>query len=276
MHLDLDPTLSTGALVGHAGYILLIVSMLMTRMLWLRIIAIGAGVLQALYYGVWLSDPVGTFWETIFTLTNVGQLAFIAYRNSTARFTADERAFYETAVPELEAADARRLIAKGRWVTVEPGTVLTREGENAPMLAFIVSGEVDISVNGRKVGECGPGTFVGEISVSSNLPASATATDTGPLPWLRPRLRRPHDRQARRNRPGAGACLPSRSSRQAASDQCRNGNRVADNAMNQTDEHRRAREPDRIEIWAKRTGRILGFVVLFALALYLLLTYAPR
>ena len=34
--------------------------------------------------------------------------------------------------------------------------------------------------------------------------------------------------------------------------------------------------PDRLEIWAKRTGRIVGFVVLFGLALYLLLTYAPR
>jgi hypothetical protein len=34
--------------------------------------------------------------------------------------------------------------------------------------------------------------------------------------------------------------------------------------------------PDRIEIWAKRTGRILGFAVLFVLAVYLLLTYAPR
>ncbi len=34
--------------------------------------------------------------------------------------------------------------------------------------------------------------------------------------------------------------------------------------------------PDRLEIWAKRTGRFLGFAVLFALALYLLFTYAPR
>lgn len=34
--------------------------------------------------------------------------------------------------------------------------------------------------------------------------------------------------------------------------------------------------PDRVEIWARRTGRILGFVVLFLLALYLLFTYAPR
>jgi hypothetical protein len=34
--------------------------------------------------------------------------------------------------------------------------------------------------------------------------------------------------------------------------------------------------PDRLEIWAKWTGRSLGFVALFLLALYLLFTYAPR
>ena len=31
-----------------------------------------------------------------------------------------------------------------------------------------------------------------------------------------------------------------------------------------------------LEIWARRTGRTLGFIVLFLLALYLLFTYAPR
>ena len=34
--------------------------------------------------------------------------------------------------------------------------------------------------------------------------------------------------------------------------------------------------PDKIEIWANRTGRVLGFIVLFLLALYLLFTYAPK
>ncbi len=184
MDFTFDSVFSLAALVGHAGYMLLILSMIMTRMLWLRIIAIGAGVLQAVYYGVFLHDPVGTFWELVFTLTNVTQLVILAYRNRAAHFTADERAFYETAVPTLEAADARKLIAAGRWVTAEPGTVLTREGENAPVLAFIVSGEVDISVNGRKVGDCGPGSFVGEISVSSNIPASATATVHSPTRYL--------------------------------------------------------------------------------------------
>ena len=36
------------------------------------------------------------------------------------------------------------------------------------------------------------------------------------------------------------------------------------------------RAPDRLEIWAKRTGRALGFATLFVLAVYLLFTYAPR
>lgn len=41
-------------------------------------------------------------------------------------------------------------------------------------------------------------------------------------------------------------------------------------------DQRRPEPPDKVEIWAKRTGRLLGFAVLFLLALYLLFTYAPR
>ncbi len=175
MNIDLGSTLSNGALVGHAGYVFLILSMLMTRMLWLRALAIASGILQALYYGIWLHDPVGTFWETIFVLTNAGQIAYIAYRNRMARFSPEERAFYEIAVPTLEPAEAHSLIRAGHWRNVEPGTVLTREGEPAPELAFVVSGEVDVTVAGTKVGECGPGSFVGEISVSTDSAASATA-----------------------------------------------------------------------------------------------------
>lgn len=47
--------------------------------------------------------------------------------------------------------------------------------------------------------------------------------------------------------------------------------------MNQTRQDGGDGQPrDRVEIWAKRTGRILGFAVLLVLAVYLLLTYAPR
>lgn len=175
MELTLESAMSPGALVGHAGYVLLILSMLMTRMVWLRVLAIGAGILQALYYGIWLHDPVGTFWETLFTLTNVGQLGVIYYRNRIARFTADERAFYETAVPTLDPGEARRLLHAGKWLTAPAGTVLAVEGQPVPQLAFIVDGTVDIKVAGRNVAEVGRNAFIGEISVSTGGPATATA-----------------------------------------------------------------------------------------------------
>lgn len=41
------------------------------------------------------------------------------------------------------------------------------------------------------------------------------------------------------------------------------------------DDHRDG-PPDKVEIWARRTGRTLGFIALFLLALYLLFTYGPR
>jgi CRP-like cAMP-binding protein len=184
LNFTLEAAFSPGALVGHAGYVLLITSMLMTRMTWLRVLAIGSGILEALYYIVWLNDPVGAFWETMFVLTNVAQLAIMIYANSMARFTPDERAFYDMAVPGLDPADARRLIKSGRWATAEPGMALAKEGEVVPDLAFIASGEVAITVSGQTVGECGPGSFVGEISFTTGGPATATAVARSPVRYL--------------------------------------------------------------------------------------------
>ena len=50
-------------LVGHTAYVLLIVSMMMRSMRWLRIFAIGAGSVSAIYY--WAqADYESVFWET--------------------------------------------------------------------------------------------------------------------------------------------------------------------------------------------------------------------
>ena len=115
----------------------------------------------------------------------LGQLAIAAYRNQMARFSADERAFYEIAVPPLEPAEARRLLHAGRWIDAAPGTVLAREGEPVPDLAFLVAGEVDIVVGSQVVGQCGPGSFVGEISVSTGGPASARTRASASVPATR-------------------------------------------------------------------------------------------
>jgi len=174
MHFSFEEAFAPEAFLLHAGYVLLIASMLMTHITWLRVLAICSGILEGSYYFA-IGDANSLFWEGMFVLTNVGQLAILAYRNRMARFTPDERAFYEIAVPTLEPAEAHRLLRAGRWVEAPAGTVLLREGEIAPDLMFIAGGEVEIRVGDQPVGECGIGSFVGEISVSTGGPATADA-----------------------------------------------------------------------------------------------------
>ena len=49
---------------------------------------------------------------------------------------------------------------------------------------MIVSGEVEVRRNGRKVSTLGPGGFVGEIALLSKIPRTATVTALTPLDVL--------------------------------------------------------------------------------------------
>ena len=72
--MHLDPEFIKRLLVGNIEYILLVISMMMTQMIWLRSLAIASGVAGFVYSLWWLHDPVGVFWETVFTLVNIVQL----------------------------------------------------------------------------------------------------------------------------------------------------------------------------------------------------------
>lgn len=77
--------LFTMLFVGNISYLLLTISMLMTRMSILRIVAIGSGISGGIYDYLWLNDPVGTFWEAAFTSVNLVQIMRIAYENVSVR-----------------------------------------------------------------------------------------------------------------------------------------------------------------------------------------------
>jgi hypothetical protein len=167
--------------VGNLSYILLVISMMMTRMLLLRLVAIGAGLTGVTYAVFWLTDPVITFWESAFTLVNLVQVALIAYRNYFARFNDDERQFYDGIVPKLEPHQARRLLRAGAWRDAETGTELVRQGEPVTHLIFVRSGKANVLVGDDLIGTCAAG---GEIGISSNAPATATVVAKEPIRYL--------------------------------------------------------------------------------------------
>jgi CRP-like cAMP-binding protein len=167
--------LSVDGIIGHASYLLLILSMLMTRMALLRVLAVASGLLS-ISYSVMIADFVSAIWEVIFVAVNLGQLCLHAYRNRVSRFSPDERAFREAVVPLLEPAQARKLLDLGQWREAAADTTLIEHGELASHMLFIAAGELAIRVGDTVVGRCGAGALSGEISVLTNMPATATVT----------------------------------------------------------------------------------------------------
>src|SRR5262245_51584217 len=89
--MRVDGNFAAQLVVGNLTYVLLIISMLMTRMFWLRVFAIAAGVVGAVYTWFWLNDLISTTWELIFVSVNVVQLAIVGYRNAVMTFSPEER-----------------------------------------------------------------------------------------------------------------------------------------------------------------------------------------
>lgn len=193
MELTLESALSPGAMVGHFAYLLLVISMLMRSITWLRIFVILSAIVALVYGAVWLNDPVTVFWEGMLIVVNVVQIAIIWHANRRAQFNDDERKLVSERLPTLSPREARKLLDMGMWIDADTGTDLTEQGKPVRHLVYLLSGEATIQVDGRIVGHCEPGNFVGEMSLVDGGPASATAKVAEPaFCWMIPtdRLRK--------------------------------------------------------------------------------------
>ena len=77
--------------------------------------------------------------------------------------------------PQLNRGNCRKVLSAGFWISGEPETTLTTEGEPVKHLIFLASGEARILSGGQVVAACGPGTFIGEFTALSGEPATGTA-----------------------------------------------------------------------------------------------------
>ena len=187
MELTLESALSTGGMVGHASYFLLVLSMTMRSMTMLRLLVIASAFAAIAYDVIWLKDPVGVFWESLLVSVNIIQITREWVNERRARFTPEEQRFVTARLSALSKAQARRLLNMGVWVDGTQGVILTKEAKPVDSLAYLIAGEVGIYLNDQKVGSCLPGNFVGEMSVLGNTPASATAIVAVPSRyWLIP------------------------------------------------------------------------------------------
>ena len=179
MELTLESAFSTGGLVGHTSYLLLVVSMLMRNITLLRLLVIASAIAGISYDWFWLRDPVGVFWESTLIIVNLAQLGILYWQDLTAKFNDEETLFRRSKLPGLAAGKFRTLLNKGKWITLGDDYVLTRQGEPVSDLYYIADGFVEVSVDNKHVSQCGKGDFIGEMTIISNDYATATTTVKG-------------------------------------------------------------------------------------------------
>ena len=165
----------------HIPYALLVLSMMMNDMGWLRAIAILAGVIRIINRAFFDIDPIIVVWETVFVAVNVMQLLILWYYARRHRFSAEEQRFVDILPGNVSRRTVRKLLRLSTPRSVEAGVVLTSEGQAVERLIFIGDGVAQIERAGRIIAVCGPGDFVGEMSFVTGAPASATAVAARPM-----------------------------------------------------------------------------------------------
>jgi CRP-like cAMP-binding protein len=72
--------------------------------------------------------------------------------------------------------DLQQIAQTADEIDLRAGKVLIEEGERGREFFVIVSGEVEVTRQGRKIASLGPGSFVGEMALLSKAPRTATVT----------------------------------------------------------------------------------------------------
>jgi hypothetical protein len=183
MSLWLTEVFASETLYRHVALFLVVVALAMPTISLVRWTALVAGIAGAIL-ATWAGDSIGFFWWGLLVIVTLVRLAWGLGRRPGRALSGEERLFHERAVPALSRGQVRRLLDVGRWREVIAGTTLTRAGERVTELGFITRGQVDIVVDGKKVAECGPGSLIGEIGMSTGDPATATAVCATPVRYL--------------------------------------------------------------------------------------------
>ncbi|MGN6499462.1 MAG: cyclic nucleotide-binding domain-containing protein [Tsuneonella sp.] len=161
--------------------VLLVAAMLMNSLRTLRMLALAAGLSAVLYFA--LSGRAGStlIWASLFVLANGVQLARLLIGSRLSKMRPEERELLEDILRVDDPAKQRRLLGLLSWRDAPVGEVLIKQGQTRPPLIYVASGAAGIEVDGRLVGVCGEGDFLGDMSIATGEPASAAVVVTNPM-----------------------------------------------------------------------------------------------
>ena len=155
------------------GGLFLVAAFLVASRQWLHLFA-GIGFAFILGCGLILDAELVSICSAILVALNLIQFARFARRARTSLMTREERSLIAEVLAIEEPAKQRRLRDVITWRDADTGEVLMRQGQIAPPLIYVATGQIAVEHEGLPVGTCGPDDFLGEMSLVTGQGASAT------------------------------------------------------------------------------------------------------
>jgi hypothetical protein len=177
---------STQALVLQLSYLFLVLAVVMTRGQ-PRLFIAASAVVALIHALTWTGDAATIGWMALLLGCCLVVLGRDLLAQRAARFSDEEEPMLSGFLAGVPRAAARHLIDGGMWLNGTVGDELTREGEPVQRVVYLASGEALVMSDGRQVATCRRGDLIGEASILTGDPASATVILAGPARfWCMP------------------------------------------------------------------------------------------
>ena len=155
----------------HIGYSLMLLALLARDVLWLRALLVVAQANLCLYSYFRGIDSIAV-WNALFVVINAIWVGRILRERRAVRLSPELERIRERHFIALDPRDFLRLWRMGERQILRD-TLLTRQGEAAPALHFLLRGAVTVRQDGREVARLGEGDFVAEMSLLTGAVATA-------------------------------------------------------------------------------------------------------
>lgn len=156
--------------------ILITASYVMREMLWLRILAVSACLIDLLAYALVRNDAsmsIAFSMSLIYLGINAYHLFVIWQENSGPELEGDAATLFRLAFPNLSKGEFRQILKIGHWIDINANERIFAESEAIDAVVIVIDGELRIKKDHVLVGRVSVGGIAGEMSYLTGQTASA-------------------------------------------------------------------------------------------------------
>jgi CRP-like cAMP-binding protein len=162
-------------MTGTLAYAVIALSYLMTRIFWLRVVAVIGLFLQIAFFRLSGEDmTAGLGWDLIFIAINLVMLFLLVRERASLTLPDKDAPMLRQSFAGLDDVQIARLLKAADWRDAQPGEILTKQDHAVDSLFFLCSGRASVEVNGSFETYLEKGSFIGEIAYLTGNLATAT------------------------------------------------------------------------------------------------------